>query len=558
MTSSLHVPAEYLLQLEHIAREYGRIEALMQQVAQGESLERFGDLSILYVDPSTLRIVETNSAALDFLGYSHEALIGMDIRALEVYRPEYSASHHTYIQNGSEEQLYTCDYRHVQGHTVTVTVHRRQMPRDGRTVFHYRLEDRSLAQRIRRELQRREDTSFKFQEKLKALNDIMLELTRIDSFDALCEQVIRLGMQRLGFDRLGMWFLDRENQMMIGSYGVDERGELRDEHEMRWSYRETYIQAFVDGKTDTTIAHDDEPIYNHHSEVIGYGWHVTAPIMHGSVCIGVLTADNYLRNYPIKSYEPELLRQYGLAVGQLTELLRRRQQAIALHLAEEQNKMLHTFLKDVGHDFRTPLSIISTKSFLIRRVESGEQKDAFAHDIQQQVMAISGMLNNMSEYIELIYGREMYREPTPLRNFVQSVIDGYRDQSQYAKVRWRVTLDRDATVMIDRQYMSQALGAIIENALQYTLDIGHVRINFLQAAHEIGIQIHDNGIGIHARDLPNIFKPLFRVDEARTERRSGLGLTLAKTVVEAHGGRITVESQVGQGSTFTVWLPDAE
>lgn len=555
MPDQSHASTLHQAEMERITREYRHIEALLKQAEQGENLERYGELSILYVDPTTSHILEVNTAVIDFLGYDRETLLKMDIHALEVHPPEHANSMQMYVQNGLEERIYTCAYKHADGYARTVKVYQRTLPREGRMVLHYRLEDLSVAHQLWRELQRREDSCFKFQEKLKTLNEIMLELSHIESFDKLCEQIVQLGTKRLGFDRLGLWFLDRDKQMMMGSYGVDERGELRPEHDVSWSYLNTSIEAFINGKTEATVARDDQPIYNDRSEIIGYGWHMIAPLMHGNVCVGVVTADNYLRKQAIKNYEAELLRQYGLAVGQLTELLRTRQQAITLQLIEKQNKMLQKFVRDVGHDFRTPLSIISTKSFLIRRVEDPAQKSNLAQDIQQQVMTINTMLTHMSEYLELTYGQEMHREPTALRNFVQSIIDGYRDQSQYAHVQWQVKLEYDATVVIDRHYIGQALGEIIKNAIQYTLSKNIIRVNLLHTPDEIGIQIHDNGVGIDAKDLPHIFEPLYRADEARTERRSGLGLTVSKSIVEAHGGRIIAESIVGVGSTFTVWLP---
>jgi len=553
MNPVMDVSAERLQELERIAHDYQRLQQLLEQAVRNENIERDGEMSVFYVDPQTHRIVDSNNTARTFLGY--DTLIGKDIRTLETRLAQYDADTRTYTQSGITENVYTCQYQHADGYPLIVKVHQRSLPKNGQTLLHYRLEDQSLHHQFWRELQRRENTCFKFQEKLKTLNEIMIELSRIESFDALCENVIRLGMERLGFDRLSLWFVDRERQMMLGSCGVDERGEIRAEHGMQWSYHDTHVEDFLKGKTDATIAQDDDPIYNDRSEIIGQGWHLTAPLMHGRACVGILTADNYLRKQPIKNYEAELLRQYGLAVGQLTELLRTRKQAVVLQLVEEQNKMLHKFITDVGHDFRTPLSIISTKSFLIRRVDDTAQKSVLAQDIQQQVMAISAMLTNMSDYLQLTYGQEMNCEPVALRNFVQSVIDSYRDQDQNAQFCWQVTLSTDVMVNIDSYYMGQALGEIIENAIQYTLGKEGVKICFVQAYDEIGVQISDKGVGIDPKDLPHIFKPLYRADEARTERRSGLGLAVAKAIVEAHDGRITVESTVGAGSTFTVWLP---
>lgn len=118
-----------------------------------------------------------------------------------------------------------------------------------------------------------------------------------------------------------MWLLDREREQMVGTYGTDETGAVRAEHAQGWSYHQTYIAQFLAGKTETVFAYDESPIYDDRSQIIGYGWHMSAPIRHGETFLGVLTVDNLLNKRPINDHDRELLRLYALMAGKLVDLI---------------------------------------------------------------------------------------------------------------------------------------------------------------------------------------------------------------------------------------------
>lgn len=333
-------------QLELIAQEYTRLENLIEYAAQGRDLIMYaGDnpvyidvllsvsaqlserkeadgYSFLYADFVTRRIINFNSAALALLGYSRDELLKLTIRDLESVPGSAEAQ-----PSSTEVQNYAATYRHRLGHQVVVRVFKRIEPGIGDDVVVYRLEDRSLHKRLWRELHRREASGFDFQQALKALNAVTLELSRIDDFDSLCRQTVEFASRRLEFERVGMWFADLESHTMSGSYGVDEFGGVRSEHDQRWTFGDgSFVMDFARGKTEAAWSTSNSPIFNQKSEVIGYGWHIAAPILSGSQFIGILTCDNYLSGQPIKEYEPELLYLYAQAVGGLMESIREREQ----------------------------------------------------------------------------------------------------------------------------------------------------------------------------------------------------------------------------------------
>jgi two-component system, sensor histidine kinase SagS len=542
-------------QLEFIAREYAHLESMINAAAHDQISIKDRGQSALYADPATQRIVDANATALEFLGYSKEVLFQLSINDLERAAPSAHNITNTYIEHGAEVQVYRCSYRHANGHPLPVEVRRRMISSGDGMLIHYSLEDQSLHTRVWRELERRGDGGIAFQKRLKTLNELTLELSRIESYDELCRHVIELGSERLGFDRMSMWFHDPQRGLMLGSYGIDEQGVLRAEHAESWSYKDTEIEDFITGKTETVLAHKEVPLYNQKSEVIEYGWHISAPMVYSDRVLGLLTADNYLRKQPMKDYEPELLRLYAITVGQLIELTRARDQALAMRLEQEHTQMLREFINHVGHDFRTPLATINTKSFLIQRVKEPQQRDGLVDGINEQVAYISNMIDRMLEFIKLDSKLAISFIPTDVEKLVTETVSGYYAALEEKQLRCELRLENAPSVLADAAYLQKALSEIFGNAVLYTLSGGQIQVSLAFYLHELGIRISDTGPGIEHNALEKVFKPLYRVDEARTDQHSGLGLAIAKTIVEAHYGRIVAESTVGRGSTFEVILP---
>jgi signal transduction histidine kinase len=555
MDNELDALRRRVQQLEVIAQEYERIVHLTDYAAQGQGMTRYAEPCILYVDPVTHRIIDATASALELLGHSKDDLLCLSIPELEIPGENSHSAAPTYVETSIVEHVYSGAYRHRLGHSVSAHVRKRLIVKDGHKLLSYHLEVDSLHRRLWIELQRREDDNFNFQQKLRVLNEITIELSRLETYDGLCQQIIRVGVDRLGFDRMAMWFLDAERGLMVGSYGVDEQGALRAEHTQSWFYNDTYIIDFIAGKTETAIAQNDAPIYNEKSEIIEHGWHISAPILHRDQFIGILTSDNYLHKHPMKNYEPELLRLYGITVGHLTELARVRDRDFTTRLEQERIQMLRQFIQHVGHDFRTPLSIINTKSYLLKRAEVPEQKQTLLDGINQQVMNISTMLTRMLEFMDMESSLVLKLIPTNLQSLLEEIIESHQSLSEAKHIQYEISLENAPDVSIDPRYLQKALSEIIENALLYTLDGGWIKVTYVHYPQEIGIRIQDNGVGIDKNAIDNIFIPLYRVNQARTERRNGLGLAIAKTLIEAHHGRIVVESQLGEGSIFEVILP---
>lgn len=420
-----------------------------------------------------------------------------------------------------------------------------------------RIQQLELIEAKYQQLRLQEALNEEFREKLKIMNEINAELGVLDSFDEMCRLVIWEGMNRLGFERLGLWFLDPKTNRMHGTYGIDEEGKIRDERTSNWVFENTTLLDYLNGYKEAIVM--QEPIYNNRSEVIGDGWHISVPVLYQGKFIGYMTADNFLTQQPMKEYQPELLRLYGTTIGHLATHQRDQESAHklsdAIRLKQERVGMLEMFISHVGHDFRTPLTIISTNTYLLNKTHDEARKQEIAQNIQDQVMYMDRVINRMLEVIRLetISGFTLIR--ANLATILYHAFDTIEALAIERSVRCEMSGNPQVKILANMEWLGRAISEVLKNAVQYTDSGGHVNMDVVTTEAEVCITIRDTGVGIAAEELDKIFNHLYRINQARTDRGVGLGLTLAKLVVEAHGGCILVESTVGKGSTFQIILP---
>jgi len=166
------------------------------------------------------------------------------------------------------------------------------------------------------------------------------------------------------------------------------------------------------------------------------------------------------------------------------------------------------------------------------------------------------MLNTLMDISEAESGTlQLRREPLPLGDIVARAVDLYRDVADAKGVTVTAIASPEIIVSADRTRLEQVAANLIDNAVKYTPAGGRVDVEARREGDAAVLEVRDTGPGIPANELPRIFDRLFRGDTSRTERGLGLGLSLVKAIVEAHGGTVTVNSELGRGSTFSVSLP---
>lgn len=525
---------------------------------------------------------------------------------------------------------------------------------------------------------REEQSSTQFQEKLKILNEISIELDRTQSFDELCYLGIELGLFRLGFDRLSLWFLDDSGEYMVGTYGVDEQGHIRDERQARWRFTGEIAMGFWD-RTKDIVINEDADLLNQKSEIIGKGWHVSVPLLNGDEFVGFMAADNLISRQPLEPYQPELLQILGSTIGylarskqeqvrtnnllhvidqssngiivldidgtiqyvnptfiklfklpiidvfdhtleslctllgvgdyyadiweslgthgqwhtewhrqveghhmnlqvsistvhnpngsnptqyvaQIDDVTSRRlieKQEIQLRIEQERAKLLETFITHISHDFKTALSVIKTKLFVLDKLIQDEKTHPYLMGVNEQTDLMNLMLDDMMTMIRLDSGIGMDSGLTEVSLLVQMAFESVQVSSQDDHLQWRMSLSEGLYVKGDEQWLVYAIIQLLQNAIEYTSGQGRITITVKSDNENISISIEDTGTGIPENEFENIFKPLYRVDKARTKRTTGLGLSIVNKIIQLHHGTITVKSQLGEGSEFIINLPSA-
>ncbi len=181
--------------------------------------------------------------------------------------------------------------------------------------------------RTEEELRAREADAHQFQAKLRTLHDVTIELSKIRSFDDLCQRAVKLGRERMGFDRLGLWFLDSDPNYMVGSFGTDEHGNVRDERQKRIA---TTFGKGLETYEDRVLVsiESNNPLFDDNRNVIGYGWIAAAKVWDGDRNIGWLSTDNYFTQQPRSNFVLELLALYAATLGHLASI-RKSEDALA-------------------------------------------------------------------------------------------------------------------------------------------------------------------------------------------------------------------------------------
>jgi signal transduction histidine kinase len=246
----------------------------------------------------------------------------------------------------------------------------------------------------------------------------------------------------------------------------------------------------------------------------------------------------------------------GRRSGELDELAR-----LFNEMLERQARLvtgMRRALDDVGHDLRTPLTRIRTGAEVALKDEAASApvlREALADAIEEceRTLAMLGVLLDVSEAESGVM--QLRREPVDLAQIAREAVDLYEHVGADRGVRLVTHLGEAAVIEADRERLRRVVSNLVDNALKYTNPGGQVEVSVGLDDVDATLTVHDTGVGIDERERPQIFQRLYRGDRSRSTRGLGLGLSFVKAIVDAHGGRVEVQSALGSGSTFTVTLP---
>ena len=226
---------------------------------------------------------------------------------------------------------------------------------------------------------------------------------------------------------------------------------------------------------------------------------------------------------------------------------------------ETQRDLRRRLINDVAHELNTPLSVIQLEAKGLR--DGLQTPDSAADLIIQEVARLRGLVTDLDWLAETDHGDlKLALESSSIYELLTAEVDRWQPQSQTRQVELSQQVSADLPDMdVDRMRMSQALGNVLSNAIHCTEAGGHIVLRAgLESDEALAISIIDDGIGIHAADLPHVFDRFYRTDQARSRGigGTGLGLAITRAIVEAHEGTATIASEgLGQGVAVTLRLP---
>jgi signal transduction histidine kinase len=259
-----------------------------------------------------------------------------------------------------------------------------------------------------------------------------------------------------------------------------------------------------------------------------------------------------------------VLNQYAAAIERIRlqrDLLLKHEEMRRL---DELNRMKSFFVSSVSHDLQTPLTSIKMFAEMLRsgKTLSVEEQNEYLAIIQGETERLSRLINNVLDFSRIERGIKSYNfSRMDLIQVVNEVLrvmhytivqNGFQVQAALPAEKIILKIDRDA--------IAEALMNLISNAIKYSETVKHMRIAVHKEDDYVVLSVQDSGVGIDESEKEKIFTTFYRSEDPKVKTRggAGLGLTLVKHIAEAHNGKITVESKTGQGSTFSLYLPEGD
>lgn len=340
------------------------------------------------------------------------------------------------------------------------------------------------------------------------------------------------------------------------------------------------MMAIVDAET----GHYQE-VNNSFVQTIGY----TREDVQGrnSVALGLVTPEQLagfykifrekkvVHNFEVEYHTPKGETRYGLVsaeffqvgakrfilgmVNDVTEI--RLAQQAQIESYQQTDRIKDEFLSVISHELRTPLNAVIGFGSLLQDETAGPltpKQQLFVDRILKGGDRMLVLVDDLLDYARIQAGKfSITPEETNYPALIDETIASFMPSVEEKKLTLRQAIEVPQSVLIDRRRIQQVLANLINNAIKFTPREGEIRVHACINENQLITEVKDNGIGIAPNDIPKLFHPFEQLDMSLTRRAGGigLGLSISKAIVNAHGGSIEVESEVGKGSTFRFYLP---
>jgi signal transduction histidine kinase len=224
-------------------------------------------------------------------------------------------------------------------------------------------------------------------------------------------------------------------------------------------------------------------------------------------------------------------------------------------------KLKSDFVSNVSHELRTPLALIRlyAETLELGRISNPEKRQEYYEIIRKESERLTSLINNILDFSRIESGKKEYSfRETDVADLVRSTLESYRFEIEQNGFQFEQKIANDLPqVWVDREAIARSLLNLVNNAVKYSASEKYLGVNLSRDNGGVRLEVVDHGIGIPAKEQPKIFEKFYRVEDplVHNTKGSGLGLSLVRHIVQAHGGEVAVESEPGQGSKFIITLP---
>ena len=423
---------------------------------------------------------------------------------------------------------------------------------------------------------------------LSTLNQTGVAITSTLDVDKLLSTVLKLLVENLGFVRMALIFYEPEQQIGILSQvtGVSKEMEKQAKHTQIPVLDDGGIEAELLIRGKSILAPDIQMVADRMyppalqlCQKVGVISFVAAPLKSQGRILGFLGADRGAQ--PCAQEDLDLLmtianhvsiaidnaRSYQ-ALEQLNQTLEERVQdrTQALQMANDQlqehDRLKSMFVSTVSHELRTPMT--SMKGLVENMLDGltgdlSDRQSFYLNRVKHNIERLMRMINELLDLSRIeAGGMQLSRTPLSVEDLVTEAVETLQPAARQKSLALTIQITSEIPNIIgDRDKLLQVLTNLINNAIKFTNPDGEITLSGqLRNDGMIQICVSDTGCGIPAREIPNIFDRFYRGETVAIEARgAGLGLSISKSLVELHGGRIWVESSPDQGSRFFFTLP---
>jgi K+-sensing histidine kinase KdpD len=419
-----------------------------------------------------------------------------------------------------------------------------------------------LLEQLRRE-HRETERERALARRLSALNDLFQQLNTTLDLEPTLKIVAEAPTTLLGADLTTIALLDDDGRHLsvAAAVGID----VAMLAEQRWALDDPLISAVLASREPTIADQPERYVKGLWASLVddpalqAIKLVVTVPLTLNDEPLGLLDVA-YSEDEASAEDDLAFLRALGqeaaLAIRNARLYEREREQVARLRALD---KLQDGFVSAVSHELRTPLTCIRTSVDLLQATGHGLSEDQvdLIDTVGQHVGRLETLVGDLLEVTKLEAGQvTLSTQPTDLRQLIERVVEALHPLTDRKGLVVKTHLPETAdSVDVDRRRIEQVLTNVIHNAHKYAPKGGRIEIDLNQSDGGVEICVTDNGPGIPKEDQGRVFDRFYVVDDGRGLSGVGLGLFIAQQMVQLHGGRIWVESQPGEGSTFCFFLP---